>query len=136
MQSVAAIISVQILSVGSCVDHLQSPSIGTSQDDGQSYISKLATVETISEIMYDLAESGSFAAGPAILGWSAVMATIRLRVLASKEDEDQNSFSAAVTQSDIYEDVLDKAVILGTYFYVHQFHVITSICVPCYLRIR
>ena len=120
MQTAAVIISVQILSVGSCIDHLQSPSIGTSQDDGQSYISKLATVETVSEIMYDLAENGIFPAGPAILGWSAIMATIRLRVLASEEDEDRNTFSTTDPQPDTYETVLEKALILGKYFFIYQ----------------
>ena len=111
MQAVAAIISVQILSVGSCIDHMQSQSVGTSEDDGQSYISKLATVETISEIMNDLAELGIFAAGPTILGWSAILATIRLRVMAFKGEEDRDVFSSSNT--DIYEGVLDKALSLG-----------------------
>ena len=130
MQSIATIISVQILSVGSCIDHIQSPSIGTSEDDGQSYISKLATVATISEIMYDLAEVGIFAAGPTILGWSAIMATVRLRVMASKGDEDPNTYSTSGSQSDIYENVLDKVLNLGKHPNTHLFS--SSLCSLCY----
>lgn len=119
MQSIGAIISVQVLSVGSCLDHLQSPSAATSEDDAQSYITKLSTVEIISELMFDLAESGFFAAGPAILGWSAIMATIQRRIMASKttsEDESMNAPLAVSSQSDIYENVLEKAMNLSKSF--------------------
>jgi len=98
---------------------MQSTTIAASEDDGQSYISNLATVEKINETMYDLAESGIFAAGPTILGWSAILATIRLRVMASKGDEDQNAYTAASSQTDIYEDVLDKALNLSKHSHIH-----------------
>ncbi|KAG9245769.1 nucleoporin-like protein [Calycina marina] len=115
MQSMAAVITVHILGVNVCLDHLQSPDIGLTESDTSSYIANVATIESISESMRDLAEGGVLPAGPAILAWSSILAMMRLRVLALNDahvDGEPGSLPVAGDHPDIYEGTLRKVMSL------------------------
>lgn len=111
MGVISTVISLQILSVRSCIAYLQSGDIEPSADDDQSYISKTTTIETISKWMLQLADDTVGAAGPAILGWSAITRHMQLRVghltarhIANTPDSQPDL--SVVQQPDFYEDIV------------------------------
>lgn len=86
LQSLTTIISLTVFSLGSCIAYLsgarESPEVSTSVD--VPYIFNTLTMADIHSILTNAAEVGLVTAGPAILAWSALLQTLRIRITDSK----------------------------------------------------
>jgi nuclear pore complex protein Nup188 len=86
LQSLTTIISLTVFSLGSCIAYLsdarESPEVSTSVD--VPYIFNSLTMADIHSILTNAAEVGLVTAGPAILAWSALLQTLRIRITDSK----------------------------------------------------
>lgn len=109
MQSMVAIVSFQILSVGRCLDWLQNTdsATGESDDDNAAFILKMGTIERLHAVMLDIVDLEIPTSGPAMLSWAVIMQTIRMRVVESNPppyEEEDGSVSQTVTKHDIYTE--------------------------------
>jgi len=119
MQSIAAIISFQILNVGSCVPYLQSEVLRTSEDGDTAYISRMATLEKMSQYMKHFATEELVAAGPSILGWSVILHTLLHRVRSpTGRDQENRELEASSQEPDpsqleTYSKIVDTIMSIG-----------------------
>ncbi|TAQ84635.1 hypothetical protein B7494_g7043 [Chlorociboria aeruginascens] len=94
MQTIATIISLSILTLGSCLNFLSTPAGNGERalpDAPKSpYILNRKVLNEIHSVLMDIAERAYQTAGPAVFAWSVILKTIKLRVIDYKASQDLN----------------------------------------------
>jgi nuclear pore complex protein Nup188 len=127
MRSIAAVISLSILGVGSCLEYLNDPGadvvVSSGDPSGDPYILNTRTITEIHTILMDAAASASPTSGPAVLAWVSILQVMRSRIsdnetarqrLMDGFDDEYNRFdrrSSSDTEltlaHDVYQVVID-----------------------------
>ena len=84
MSYIAAVISLSILSVGSCLEYLNDSEadvvVSSGDPNGTPYILNTSTITEIHTIMMEAAARASQTGGPAVLAWVSILQVIRSRI--------------------------------------------------------
>lgn len=109
MQSILAVISFQMLTIGPCLEHLlvANPAAEVTEDDSEPYLLKTETLQKINNVMLNIAERRMILAGPTILAWAILLHAIRLRVQdnTSPQEHDEEDHHLGSQQQMIIHDV-------------------------------
>lgn len=119
LQSLTALISLAILRIGHTIDYLSEPEnevrfVNAAAGDEEYFLNK-EVIYKIQALMLNVAEENIpiVTAGPALLGWSALVRFLQVRVADTRlqlEQDDADDHIPTVEYEDVIEQIMDKDV--------------------------
>lgn len=116
LESITAIISVSILGVLPCIEHMQDIDDKAVTDSSSApYIVNPTAIRRIQDQILNIADQANLLAGPMVLGWSIILQAMRLRVKAVQDSYDDALHNheslddrQALSRSDVYAETIES----------------------------